>query len=208
MSTKEIAKMIRDGVADEERTGRLAKTLEKAARQRGVKPPKGGVQGAVSFVREYVEHVPLLMQQAASAARQMGLGAEMGQLLGEVEKYWFEANDLVPDHLGLIGLLDDAYATLCLLQGLSDYCQATFGHPLLQQNLTAANQGMRGLIGDPVVSVLEQRIGMTLANAMMHRILSQITAGGVVFPSGPDPIWGNASIDEIVSARLGAMGVV
>ena len=207
MRTKKIARMIRDAVADEERSGRLAKTLEKGARQRGMKPSKDMVQGIVSFVREYVEHVPLLMQQAARAARQMGLGAEMGHLLGEVEKYWFEANDLVPDHWDSGGS-PTTPMRLCVSSSVSDYCQTTFGRPLLQQNLTAANQGMRGLIGDPVVSILEQRIGMTLANVMMQRLLSQITAGGVVCPSGPDPIWGNASIDDIVKARLGAMGVV
>ena len=104
--------------------------------------------------------------------------------------------------------MDDAYATLVLLQSLSDYCQSTFSQPLLHQNLTAANQGIQGLIGDPIVSILEQRVGITMANAMMHRILGQITNAGFSFGAGPDPIWGNASIDEIVNARLGAMGVV
>ena len=208
MRTAEITKMIQDAVADEERTGRLRKILEESAQQQGVKLSKEAAQGIVSFVREYIEHVPMLMQQGASAAQQVGLATEMGQMLQELESYWFEANDLIPDHLGLVGLTDDAYATLFLLQSLSDYCQGTFGRPLLAQNLTAANQGMRGIIGDPVVSILEQQVGVTLANAMMLRILGQLTGGGFAFPAGPDPIWGNASIDEVVNARLGAMGVV
>lgn len=208
MRTKEITRMIQDAVADEERTGRLGKFVEEAARQRGSKPTKDAVRGVVAFVREYAEHVPLFMEQAASAAQQLGLASEMGQMLQELESYWFEDNDLIPDHLGLVGLADDAYATLFLLQALSDYCQTTFGRPLLPLNLTAANQGMRGFIGDPAVSILEQRVGVTLANAMMHRLLGQISAGGFAFPSAPDPIWGNASIDEIVNARLGAMGIV
>jgi hypothetical protein len=67
---------------------------------------------------------------------------------------------------------------------------------------------MRAFIGEPVVSILEQRVGITLANVMMHRLLGQIASRGFTFPSAPDPIWGNASMDEIVTARLGAMGVV
>jgi hypothetical protein len=199
--------MIQDAVADEERTGRLGKVVKEAARQRGNTPTKEAVRGVVAFVREYAEHVPLFMEQAASAAQQLGLSSEMGQLLQELESYWFEADDLIPDHLGLVGLADDAYATLFLLQGLSEYCQKTFGRLLLAQDLTAANQAMRGFIGDPGVSILEQRAGVTLANAMMQRLLGQISAGGVAFPSAPDPIWGNASIDDIVKTRLGAMGV-
>lgn len=208
MRTKEIARMIRDAVADEQQTGRLGETIEQLARQRGAKPTKAEVQGVVNLVREYVEHVPFFLEQGAGAARQLGLSTEMGQMLAELESYWFEANDLIPDHLGLMGLMDDAYATLFLLQALSDYCQATFGRLLLGQNLTAANQGMRGLIGEPVVSVLEQRVGVTLANAMMRRALGQIAGAGFSFSPQPDPIWGNASIDDIVTARLGAIGVV
>ncbi|MCS6303495.1 MAG: hypothetical protein H8K07_07505 [Nitrospira sp.] len=208
MRTKKISKMIRDAVADEEHSERLSKLIEEISRQRGAKPTKEGVQGVVNFVREYAEHVPLFLEQASSAAQQMGLAAEMGQMLQELERYWFEANDLLPDHLGLLGITDDAYATLLLLQNLSDYCHSTFGRPLLQQNLTAANQSIRGLIGDPVVSIIEQRVSITMANAMIQRIVGQITSGGFSLPTRPDPIWGNASIDEIVNTRLGAMGVV
>lgn len=208
MKTRKIAKMIKDAVADEEHSGRLSKFIEETTRQRGAKPTEEDVQGVVNFVREYAEHVPLFLEQAFSAGQQMGLAAEMGQMLQELERYWFEANDLLPDHLGLLGITDDAYATLLLLQSLSDYCQSTFGRSLLQQNLTACNQSIRGLIGDPVVSILDQRVSITMANAMMHRILGQIANAGFSFRSSPDPIWGNASIDEIVNVRLGAMGVV
>ena len=208
MRTKKITKMIQDAIADENRTGRLAETLKDFAQQRGVTPSNKDIETTVTFVREYVEHVPMYMQQASSAGQQMGLGAETTHMLQELEQYWFNANDLIPDHLGLVGITDDAYASLFLLQALSDYAEANFGRPLLKQNLTTANQGMRGLIGDPVVSILEQQVGVTLANNMMHRILGQLATGGFAFPSGPDPIWGNASIDEIVDTRLGAMGVI
>ncbi|MEE9253628.1 MAG: hypothetical protein V3U43_01715, partial [Pseudomonadales bacterium] len=166
------------------------------------------VQGAVSFVREYVEHVPYYMEQGANAAAQLGLGAEMSQMLGELEAYWFEANDVIPDHLGLMGLMDDAYATLFLLQSLSDYCQATHGQPLLQQNFTHVNQIIRVWIGEPGATQLDQGVGVWVANAMMQRVIGQVVGEGFAFGAGPDPMWGNASIDEIVDARLGAMGVV
>ncbi len=208
MRANEIRKMIEEAVTDEVKTGRLAEALRNMARQNGANPSEQEVQGAVSFVREYVEHVPYYMEQGANAAAQLGLGAEMGQMLGELETYWFEANDVIPDHLGLMGLTDDAYASLVVLQSLSDYCQATLGRPLLQQNFTQANQVIRGLIGEPGASILEQRVGVTVANAMMQRVIGQAVGAGFAFGAGPDPMWGNASIDDIVNARLGAMGVV
>lgn len=208
MRTNEIRKMIEEAVTDEVKTGRLAEAIRNMARQNGANPSEQEVQGAVSFVREYVEHVPYYMEQGANAAAQLGLGAEMGQMLGELETYWFEANDVIPDHLGLMGLTDDAYASLVVLQSLSDYCQATLGRPLLQQNFTQANQVIRGLIGEPGASILEQRVGVTVANAMMQRVIGQVVGSGFAFGAGPDPMWGNASVDDIVNARLGAMGVV
>ena len=88
-------------------------------------PSNQEVQNLVNFVHGYVEHVPHYLEQAANAAGQLGLSAELSQMCGELENYWFEANDLIPDHLGLLGLTDDAYASLMLLQSLSDYCQAS-----------------------------------------------------------------------------------
>ncbi len=207
MRTNEIRKMIEEAVTDEAKTGRLAETIHSMARQNGANPSEQEVQGVVKFVREYVEHVPYYMEQGANAAAQLGLGAEMGQMLGELETYWFEANDVIPDHLGLMGLTDDAYASLVVLQSLSDYSQATLGRPLLQQNFTQANQVIRGLIGEPGASILEQRVGVTVANAMMQRVLGQVVGAGFAFGAGPDPIWGNASIDDIVNTRLGALGI-
>ena len=114
MRTDEIRKMIEKGVSDEEQTGRLATAIGQLARQNGMNPSKQEIQGAVSFAREYVEHVPYYLEQGDSAAKQLGLAAEMGQMLRELEAYWFEANDIIPDHLGLMGLTDDAYASQIL----------------------------------------------------------------------------------------------
>lgn len=213
MRTNEIRKMIEEAVTDEVKTGRLAEAIRNMARQNGANPSEQEVQGAVSFVREYVEHVPYYMEQGANAAAQLGLGAEMGQMLGELETYWFEANDVIPDHLGLMGLTDDAYASLFVLQSLSDYCQATLGRPLLQQNFTHANQVIRGLIGEPGASILEQRVGETVANAMMQHVIGQMLNSGFAFGTGPDPMLDNASTDAIMGTGstgpgIGALGIV
>jgi len=208
MKTNEIRKMIKDAVSDEKKTGRLADNVRNFARQRGANSSAQEVQGVVTFIREYIEHVPHFMEQGANAGAQLGLGREMGQMLAELEAYWFEADDVIPDWLGLMGLMDDAYASLLLLQSLSDYCATVHGRPLLQQNFTQANQVVRGLIGEPAASHLDQRVGITVANAMMQSALGQVMNSGFTFGAMPDPIWGNASIDEIVNVRLGAMGVV
>ena len=209
MRTQQIRKMIEKAVDDEKRTGRLASMMRDNAKQAGISPKPKQIQGAVEFVRGYIEHVPYYLEQGASNARAVGLGTEMDQMIRELEAYWFEPDDAIPDHLGLIGLMDDAYASLLLLQGMSEYCQSAVGQPLLADNITVANQAIRQMIGAPIASHLEQRVGITIGQTMMQQMLTQVaTVGGFPFGGGPDPVWGNASMDEIVTARLGAMGVV
>lgn len=209
MRTQQIKKMIQQAVDDEQRNGRLAHVLWAMAQKNGKNSSKKEIQGAVTFVRQYIEHVPYYLEQGSAAAQRAGLGAEMAQMVAQLESYWFDSDDAIPDHLGLIGLMDDAYASLILLQRMSDYVQASAGRQLLERNLTEMNQFIRQLIGQPVASHLEARVGVTISQAMMQRMLMQVaTAGALSFGGGPDPIWGNASVDEIVNTRLGAMGVV
>lgn len=151
----------------------------------------------------------MLLEQGMAAATQLGLQTEMNQMAAELEAYWFEPDDIIPDHFGLFGLMDDAYASLLMLQSLSDYCRATIGRPLVSQDRANVNQSVRQIIGEPAGSMLDQRVGITVANAIMQRMVSQVVGAGFAFGygGGPDPIWRNASIEEIANTRLGAMGV-
>jgi hypothetical protein len=56
--------------------------------------------------------------------------------------------------------------------------------------------------------MIEQRLGITLANAMAHRMLSQASMGGFSLGAQPDPIWGDTRIEDVINTQLGAMGVV
>jgi hypothetical protein len=213
MNIQKIREMIEIAVRDEEETGRLAEALRDIAQRRNLAARTNDqIDSGVSFVRSYIEHVPYFMEQGMAAAQRVGLVSEMTSMVGELEAYWFMAEDLTPDRHGLIGLMDDAYASLVLLQGVSDYCQATGGHPILEQNLTLANKVIRGLIGEPVASELDTRVGITIGQAMVQRVLGQMLNSKAFksfsFGSRPDPIWGNASVDEIVNVQMGAMGIV
>jgi uncharacterized membrane protein YkvA (DUF1232 family) len=209
MRTQQIRVKIQEAVQEEKRTGRLAKELKAMAAQNRAHPTAADVKSAVKFIQEYIEHVPHFMEEGAAAAAQIGLGAQMNQMCAQLEAYWFEENDLIPDRLGLQGLLDDAYASLVLLQAVSDYCQSVAGRPLLRQDMKAANLSVHGLIGEPIASMLDQMVGVTISQTMMQQWITQLATGSMpMFGNAPDPMWGNASIDEVVTARLGAMGVV
>ena len=208
MRTEQIRTMIANGVRDEQQTGRLAETLRNFAKTNGANLTEKEIEGVAESIRDYIEHVPFYLEQAMTAAGQAGLAVEMGELINQLESYWFEPNDMLPDRLGLLGLVDDAYASLFLLQSISDHCQTAFGRPLLEINLTGINQIIHNLIGEPLASQLDQRVAVTIQQVMAQRFLTQFSKHQPFsFGGTPDPIWGNASIDEIVRVRLGAMGI-
>jgi len=207
MRIQKIRRMIERAVQDEQRTGRLAEAIRAFAEDNGSDPSEDQVRGAVAFVREYVEHVPYYLEQALGSATRTGLKHELNRMVSDLVASWFAKNDIFPDRLGLMGLMDDAYASLSLLQAYSNICRTLAGHPLLAQDLTQANLVIRQMIGEPGASHLDHQVGMTISQAMMQSVVGQIAASGFHFGHGPDPIWGDASVDDIVNARLGAMGV-
>ena len=60
---------------------------------------------------------------ARTAAGNVGLKEPMELILEVVESYWLEGEDIIPDEMGIIGLLDDAYSSLTSMQMVSDHYQ-------------------------------------------------------------------------------------
>jgi len=206
-----VERMIADAVEDERQTGRLANALRDRAVAHGHRPDGDSVRGAVSFVREYVEHVTAYLRDGLEAARAVGREPEMRTVVDRALEYWLTAADIIPDQLGLLGILDDAYYSLTLMQSVSDRYEEETGHPLFHRNLKAANDSIRKLIGEPVASQIDMYVGGHLkADPMtqMVRALTSISSHRGAFPI-PDreAVWGDRKTEEVVRARLGRLGL-
>lgn len=206
-----VEEMIADALADEERTGRLANALRERAATHGRSPAAEEVRSAVGFVREYVEHVPAYLRDGLEAARMVGREMEMVEVLREATVYWLTESDIIPDRLGLLGILDDAYYSLTLMQAVSDRYEEDSGRALFPRNLQAANSAIRNLIGEPTASQIDMYIGTRLNADPMTQMVHALTAmsahrGAFPIPQ-KDPIWGDRPTEEIVKARLGRLGL-
>jgi uncharacterized membrane protein YkvA (DUF1232 family) len=168
------------------------------------------VEGAVTFVRQYVEHAPALLEALEASASKAGVMQQVTPILEAAENYFLQPMDFIPDQLGLAGLTDDAYVAHVLVQKMADQYQQQTGHRLLppKMDLSQANAMMRTLIGEPLATQLDMVVMQTFMAPRLQGVISQPWPRHAPLSMGPDPIWGNASIDEIVNARLGAMGVV
>ena len=151
------------------------------------------------------------MRDGLETARIAGLDTEMSSVLEVAASYWAMAEDIIPDRLGLLGVLDDAYCSLTLIQSVSDRHEKETGRRLFSPDLEAANVAMRRLIGEPVASQLDMFVGSIFDADPMVQMVRALTAvspdgDGLRLPEDPG-IWGGRPVDEVVQSSLGSVGL-
>ncbi len=209
MNTNKIRRMIKEAIATEESSGILSDAVHTFVRMNGRTLTAKQRKEVVKMVEDYVVHVPALVDAIITAAEKYGIYNQIQPMLKAAEDYFLAPIDIIPDHLGLLGLLDDAYLAHSLVQSLSDSYKKQTGRMLIPVDMNRANASMRNLIGEPHASMLDVAVANVLSKpSIQQSLLSLLNAGGGFNMAGPDPIWGNASMDEIVNTRLGAMGLV
>ncbi len=156
-----IAQHCGDGHAEKD----LHDLLAVVAERNGISPDEAELERGARFVTGYIEQVPYMLKVATAAAANVGLNAEMECILEMVRSYWAQELDVIPDHLGVIGLLDDAYCSLSALQAVSDHYQLQAGKYLFPDDLSAANKVMRKIIGDPYISDLDLFVSNAVTEA-------------------------------------------
>lgn len=210
MQTQKIRKQIAAALAHEEKTGTVAALLRQLAQQHGANPNASEIQGVVAFIGQYVEHAPALLEALHQAAKKEGVEASVTQILSSAEQYFLTPVDFIPDHLGLVGLMDDAYLAHMLVQRVSEQHERDTGAPLLTLpvDLSRVNLVIRNLIGEPMATQLDGAVQMALGMPAIQQAMAQLSSFASPFTMGRDPVWGGASMDEVVTARLGSMGVV
>jgi uncharacterized membrane protein YkvA (DUF1232 family) len=207
MRTDLIRQQIASAFAEERVSGRFVQLVRTFAQQRNVQPTQADLETFIAFVRQYMDAVPSLLDETAAASRRAGIGATVLPMLEAAAQYWHEPNDLIPDSLGVVGLLDDAYYSMSLMQSLSINQQQRTGTPLLTQDYSEANRIIRNVIGEPLASILDTTVASVQRQPTFLDAFAQLAR----FQAPPlpvrDPVWGNASIDQIVKVKMGAMGI-
>ncbi len=210
MNSNTVRAQIQEAIEHEEKTGNVAKTLDQHLAAHGLSLTSEQQAECLGFIKAYVSETPEIMDAAYAAAQQAGVLGSVQPIFDTAFQYWATGYDFIPDHLGLIGLTDDAYLTRMFLESISNlHCQQT-GGPLLGVDLGPANRVMRGLIGEPVASQLDAAVGQTIAAQAIQAGMQQLAAftGGLDFAMPNLGAINQYEIDREVDVRLGAMGVV
>lgn len=209
METAQIQEIISAQFADRHTAADLQELLAAVAENGGADPDETQLARGASFIYNYIEQVPYLLTVAWTSARKVGLEAEIESILEMVQSYWIEDDDVIPDTLGIIGLLDDAYCSLSSMQTLSDLFRMQSGKHLFPDDMTAANGIMRKIIGEPYASELDGIVGKAVAAAQVKkavRLLSNPEKQHLL--AGQATIWNHGPVSELPIDQLSGLGLI
>ena len=108
---------------------------------------------AAALAVEIIESVPVFLARAGQEAEERRLETVITPILDHVERYFLQPMDLIPEMTqGLVGLLDDSYLVLRILENLDRgpdrFLDWDLAHPL---------HFLRRLVGEDVARKLDER---------------------------------------------------
>lgn len=209
MDTAEIQKIISAQFADPGSVADLHELLTAVAERLGAQPARLELSRGASFVCNYIEQVPYLLTVAWTSAKSVGLEEEMASILEMVKSYWIEDDDVIPDHLGIIGLLDDAYCSLSSLQAVSDLYRMQSGKHLFPDDLGAANRIMRKIIGEPYSTELDGITAKAITDADVRESVKALSSPEKQqLLASQATIWNHGPVGELPVSQLGGLGLI
>jgi len=208
MDTSHIEKTIAAICGDPQAAEEMHDLLAVVAERNDIEPDEQELDRGSRFVVGYVEQVPYMLKVAITAAANVGLEEEMQQIVAMVITYWEQDQDIIPDHLGIIGLLDDAYCSLTTLQAVSDHYQLQTGKYLFPDDLTEANRVMRKIIGDPYVADLDRFVNNAIKDAGVMQAMKALASQDKqrAFEANAN-IWNHGPAGEMPVEELKGLGL-
>ena len=204
MQIERIRTQIQEGKIIEQQSGVLHRAVVNLAKLDGVRVTELQVKNIIDFVTEYIEHAPALMMMIEETAAVSGALPDVQPILDVTEDYFLAPDDTIPDHYGLVGLLDDAYLTHMLMEAISNRHKSQTGKSLLPIDAHEMNTFIRRLIGEPFVSILDEHVATTLDGLSEKQNIDQILVAlaQMNLPSVPETLQGNARVTEIIGASI------
>lgn len=154
-------------------------------------------------VNNSIDAIPVILEQVSVSAQQAGIAHLIAPVFQQVMHYFLNGNDMIPDHAGTFGLVDDAYLVHAFLSQVNAAYQANTGRPLLMFDPSPTLQVLGGIAGPQVSGQLNQAVTQGVAQAVQQSQYEQLTQWNqTLSPTGGPGAWGGAWEDEM--ARIGA----
>jgi len=110
----------------------------------------------------YVVSVPFYIENMWQAAAAQDGEAQIKPILENIRNYFFKADDLIPDHHGVIGLLDDAYMVYCFIKELNQFSIQHTGNSFVELDLDYQRQLIAVNLGADIAEQIEADVKSTI----------------------------------------------
>ena len=161
MNTAALREQISLAHQHEASTGQLAQQLEKQLPHlhSAITLAEGDRNLVMTrFVTAYVDLVPDLLDAANDVAREAGIESQVKPVLKIAEQFFLQPPAILAGHIGLDGLLDEAYLAHRLVEEVNDLYIKHFGQPLIPADTTVANLIAHQLIGETFANQLDEAV--------------------------------------------------
>ncbi|MFT4552952.1 MAG: uncharacterized membrane protein YkvA (DUF1232 family) [Chlamydiales bacterium] len=202
-----IHQQIDDAINSEKQSGNLVKMLCGFSKDKGEEKNPEELEEIPTFIEDYVKHSPILMTLIHKEAEKSGVIEDVIPILDVASKYFLIETDVIPDHLGLVGLLDDAYFTNRLIQEVSDRYKEKSGKGLIQINMSSANSFVRRLIAEPRASFLDEMVDEAINGTKIMNCLQVLALNSPDFGNLPAPSWNEKNIKDLVDLSMVKLGI-
>ncbi len=212
VDTHDIRRMVDEAIREEAAEGRLKAALTQYLSEELA-------VATVAFVSRYTETAPALMEDLWYQLQGHGALQRFRPIFDAMFHYWEQADDVVPDHLGLVGLSDDAYLTKRLLECIDQRFAFERGVRLVNYDLAGENASARATMPG-VVAQLEQVVQRSMAALApdMMQVFGWLASAGALpgmLPLTPGAmahnqaraIFDEVRVDREVNVRLGMHGI-
>lgn len=200
MPTQKIRQLIEEAVDFERQTGNLKQTLIDFSELCGVRLDSEQLTSLTLFVQQYVEHAPLLLDELTDISKYAGIYEDVKYIIEVAAEYFLSPLDVIPDSLGLLGLIDDAYLTHRLMITLTSAFQSKADKPLVGSDYTRANLFVRRLIGEPQATMLDNAVTYNFETpGIQQSLANKLELSSCIDNTDFCQIWENAPINELIN---------
>ncbi len=161
MNTAALREQIQRAHQHEAGSGQLTRQLEVQLPHLhpAIQLPDVDAKGVLTrFVKAYIDLVPDLLDAANEVAREAGIESQIKPVLKIAEQFFLQPPAILEGHVGLDGLLDEAYLAHRLVEEVNDLYIKHFGQPLIPSDITVANLIAHQLIGETFANQLDEAV--------------------------------------------------
>jgi len=207
MKTTKIRNQINEAIQKDKVSSQFYQQVKLFLTQTGKDNSPKVVTEVVEFVYDYLRRVPEIMIVLMKESSKAGIQEYIKPIIDITEAYFEEQNDLIPDKMGIIGFLDDAYFAMFFIQSINNSYMLQVGRPLISLDYTMPNQAVRVLLGEPIASQLELFATKSLVENQILTPMNYLIDNHCPTITFKDPIWGTTTVEERVNTQLGAWGI-